>query len=164
MGDAELLDFGEDRRWRLSGRLQVSLLVLVPVVVCLGYGVDRSLRGREAAAVASCAAGATEAVDLASRRVQATYEYVRPAFGSASTPGLRAGLFQLVAESAAGAGGRLDAPAQSCRDVSVIALHRDLSDRRDRCVRLLDAQRDGLQALAADGETLQEWMQLPRAC
>lgn len=142
----------------------MSLLVVVLVVAGLGYGVDRSVRHREAAAVASCAAGATEAVDLAGRRVQAIYEYVRPAFGSATTPGLRAGLFQLIADSAVGAGGRLQAPARSCREVSVLAVHGDLSDRRDRCVQLLDAHRDGLRALAADGETLQEWMELPRAC
>lgn len=162
MSETEILEVGEERRPRLSWRARAGALLVLLVVVATAYFVDRDMRERETREVARCAREVATSVDLASRRLRAAYEYVRPSLGVRLAPDFEAGIFRLVAQAAEGADARL-APESTC-DITVSPLHDDLQRRRDRCADVLGAHRAGLAAVADDGKALREWIDLPRSC
>ena len=142
-------------------------LTLIAVAVGLagtGLLVERQLHEQEARAVADCVAETAAAIDQAGRRVETTYDYVRPALANAPRPALKQGLLGLVAEAAEGSAARLATTRDSCSDVSVLFLHTPLRAQRDRCVEVIDAQRSALDAVAGDGEQVQAWLEAPRSC
>ena len=163
MSDTEFLDVGDHRQPRTSWRLRLVLLAVVLVVGVVALAVDREVRQREEQAVAGCATRVGAAVDMAGRRVRATYEYVRPSLMN-PTPELQAAVRRIIEKSADGAGTSLTAPRESCADVTVFPLHDELQARRDRCLAILDAHRAGLAAVAADGGELGEWLAVPLSC
>lgn len=164
MADEELLEIGGRRRGRVSTRARVVLVCAAAVLALAGYLVDREVRAREQRAVATCAAEVATTVDLAGRRVRAIYEYVRPTLAGASTTPLRNGLYRLIAKTARRAVGRLPVAGGSCDGISVLPVHEELRTRRDRCLEVLERQRSGLKAVAADGSTVLEWASAPRSC
>ncbi len=163
MSDEEFLEVGDDPRAGLSWRVRVVLLVVALVVGVTGYVVDRQLRERETSAVSACAVEAAAAIDMAGRRVRAAYEYVRPSLFDPS-PGLQEGIQRLIAKTAEGEGAPLAGPRETCAAVKVFPLHDGLQERRDRCLEVLDAHRSGLEAVAADGATLGDYLDAPRSC
>ena len=163
MSDAEFLEVGDDQGPRTSWRVRLVLLVAALVVGLTGYAVDRELREREARAVSVCAVEATAAIDMAGRRVGATYEYVRHSLFDLS-PQVLEGVNRLIAEAAEGEGAPLASPRATCAAVKVFPLHDGLQERRDRCLEVLDAHRSGLEAVAADGAALGDYLNAPRSC
>lgn len=164
MGEAEVLEVGTGRHRERSRGVRLALLtagLALAVVVVLA---DGELRSREERSVEGCAADVATAVDVAGRRVQTTYEYVRPALSNASDPLLREGLLGLVSEVAEGAEDRLAAAVGACADLTIVPTHGELRDRRDDCLDVLEAQGFTLRALARDGSTIQAWLDAPRDC
>lgn len=164
MSGPELLDIGTGRRSWFSRRVRWALLAVTVVLVVVAAVVDARLRDREELAVARCADGVSAAVDRAGRRIDAMYGYVRPVLDNGPGAALKDGLYLLVAEAAEGAGQSLVAARRACTEVSILALHDGLEERRDRCLSVLDAQQARLADVASDGETLLQWMAAPRSC
>lgn len=164
MGDREVLEVGTGRRAGLPRRLRVLLLAVVVVLTASALLVDRELRDREERDVERCAVHVAAAVDAAGRRLQTTYEYVRP--GLANTPSrvLRAGLLGLVSDAAAGAATRLAPARSSCAELSILPNHSHQRERRARCLTVLEEQRSALTAVARDGTEIQAWLDAPRRC
>ncbi len=163
----DVLDLGSDGGPRLSARSRRILawvLVGLTVLAVAGYLADRELRGRETVAVAACATQVSAAVEAAVSRVDAVYEYVRPTLAGAPTVEVRDGLYRLIARAARNAEGRLERTGSTCGDISVLALHTDLRERRDRCVAVVEEQRSGLGRVAVDGTAVLEWMAVARSC
>jgi hypothetical protein len=164
VSDTELLDIGTVRRTAPPRWIWSVLLAAALVVAGVALLVDRGLREREDRAIAACADEVSAAVDLAGRRVQATYEYVRASFGAVSAPSHSEGLYLLIARSARHFGSELSTARGTCASIPVLPLHGDLRDRRDRCVHVLDAQRARLMDVSVNGERVLEWMDAPRSC
>jgi hypothetical protein len=134
------------------------------MIGAIAFLADTGLREREERAVEQCADAVALAVDRTSRRVRATYEYVRPSLGTALEPELESGIFRMISNAAEGAGVGLTASRETCTEVAVFPLHDRLQEQRDHCVDVLDAHRSGLAAVALDGRALRGWMGLPRTC
>ncbi len=96
--------------------------------------------------------------------MRATYEYVRFAAGLVDTQGQMGTLYLQIANAARGSGARFLAARDLCSSIAVLPTHDDLRNRRDECVRVLDAQRSRLAAVAADGRSVSEWLDAPRTC
>ena len=164
MNDAEVLDLGADRPARPRRWFWWVLLAAAVVVAGSVSVVDRVLRDREVDEVAACAERVSTAVELEGRRVRATYEYVRFAAGLADARGQMGSLYRLIAKSARRSGLELVEARDICTSIAVLPNHDDLRDRRDQCVKVLDAQRSRLEAVAADGRSVADWLDAPRAC
>lgn len=163
VSDTEVLEVGGDVRRRLSWRVRLLVVLVLLLVGVTAYVVDRQARQRDEQAVAECAEEVATSVDLATRRLRAAYEYIRPSLGVPLDPAFEEGIFRVVSRAAEGADSEL-APRETCADISIWAWHSDLVDKRDRCTALLDAHRTGLAAVAEDGKALREWMDLRREC
>ena len=162
MDERELLDVGEEHsRTSRGARIGVACAVLLAAA---GVAADRRLLQQEEEAVARCAEVLEGAVVQAGRRVQATYEYVRPAVTTTADRRLENGLYQLVAESAVGADDRLRTVREDCAGVRVLPHHREAAERLDRCMDVVDGQRAALAGVARDGATVMAWLDLPRRC
>jgi hypothetical protein len=160
----ELLDVGADSRSSPARPRRWVLVGGAAVVVVAGVVLDHRISEREEHAVGRCAEEVETAVDRAGRRVQATYEYVRPALTSTASRQLENGLFQLIAESAKDADAPLLAVRDWCGDIDVLPFHRRPVERRDLCLDVLDGQEAGLSRVARDGATVMSWLDLPRGC
>jgi hypothetical protein len=165
VSDPELLQIGDGRRWlRPSRRVRLVLVVVAVAVIAIALLADQVLRDREARAVVACADAVTEAVEVAGAPVRAAYEYVRPSLGLRSERAETDGLFLLIAKAATDAERELAGPGDTCETVSILPLHSELRQRRDRCVDVLDAQRSRLMAVAENGEAVLAWTEAPRSC
>jgi len=149
--EEETLTFG---RRGLSRRVTAVLLVVTLVAGPAAYLADHRLRLQEHRAVDACAAEATLAAREAWSPVLAMSGYVRPVLDASSSPSLRRDMYRLVRSAAAGTVVPLDRARAGCREVHVLPLHHDLAQRRDGCVRALDAQRHFLTALSRDGAAI----------
>lgn len=164
MSEAELLDLGADRADDPQRRFWWVLLAAAVVVAGSVFVVDRVLRDREGDEVAACVERVSAAVELEGRRVRATYEYVSWAAGLVDAQGQMDGLYLLIAKAARRSGAELLTARDMCMSIAVLPNHGDLRDRRDQCVEVLDAQRSRLAAVAADGQSVIEWLDAPRTC
>jgi hypothetical protein len=149
--EEESLTFG---RRGPSRRVSVVLLVVTLVAGSAAYFADHRLRLHEHRALDACAAEAVVAAREAWSPVLAMSGYVRPVLDAASSPSLRRDMYRLMRSAAAGTAVPLDRARAGCRQVHVLPLHHDLAQRRDGCVRALDAQRHFLTALSRDGATI----------
>ena len=161
---SDLLEIGSERRRWLSRRARLVLLLIVIGLGTAAVVTERAARERAERDLAACVDDTAQAVELAGRTVHATYEYVRPVLSSSPRPAVEAGLFRLIARSAADVDSDLAGPSRTCSDIAVLLVHDDLRELRDRCVELLEDQQEALDAVAADGAAVIEWQSVPRSC
>jgi hypothetical protein len=89
------------------------------------------------------------------RRVAATVDYTRPLLFGANVPAnVRAGLQQLVADSAAGQVGAVEKERADAAEVSVLRWHRGLRRAKAALVAYLDVRVAYLRTVAGDSRTL----------
>ena len=151
---AEVLESDHRRPW--PRRRVAAVLVLALLLAGTAYAVDRHVRGTEERALAACADRASVAVDRAYAPVRARWAEVEPALDAGAHVMLRVSLYRRVSESAEGASARVDEARRECAAVSVLAVHRALLARRERCVRALDAHARFLDEVALSGRTLND--------
>ena len=132
--------------------------MVVTVVVALGflgYLGDHAVSGREADALLDRAVAAQGTVAYSNRRVAATVDYTRPQLFGPSVPArVRAGLKQLIADSARSQVASLRTERSSAAAVHVVGWHHQDVDARAALVRYLDARVAYLQSVAADPDVL----------
>jgi hypothetical protein len=96
-----------------------------------------------------------DTIGYADRRVAATVDYTRPLLFGANVPAhVRAGLQQLVADSAAGQVGAVDEERAKAARLSVLAWHRGLRRAKTALLVYLEARVRYLRGVAANTHTL----------
>ena len=130
-------------------------LVLAAVAGLLGTAlvlslVDQRLRAGEDRALAECEDRAYAATVRADSVLGSMAEYIRPSIAE------RSGLWVLMSEAAERARPPIDAALAVCEDVQVRAVHRTHVREREAYVDYLQARRDRLDAIVADGRASAE--------
>lgn len=150
IGEPEVLeaDAPASRSLRVLG-----LVVVAALLAGLALWAEGVRRGEgERRAIDACAAGATEAVDRAERRLASMASYVRPAFGTAPAE-VDAGLMRLVAGQVPEASPAVDAALAECRAVDVWRFNGDHRAARDAWIAYVAAEQRRLRAIADDGSS-----------
>lgn len=164
MDGPELLQIGAEGTPRRSGKLRMTVLVVVGVLAAAGFLVDHAVRVHEQGRVSACAEKVATAVDLAGRPVHAAYEYIRPVLANGPHGSQENALYLLVANAARDPDADLAAATSTCEKVSVLPWHDSLLHRQDHCLDVLERQRTALQAVAGDGKAVLALMKAPRRC
>jgi hypothetical protein len=151
--DASAVEVLEHRPRRpLLGPRRVRLLLVVVLLVGLPAAAwDRHVRGVEKDRVARCVEVATDASNIADRRVAGTATYVQPALSSSPPAELRRQLLGMISASGARVEPGLRDARGRCAATGVLLIHVGLQRVRDDCLALLDGQLRYLRAVAEDG-------------
>ncbi|GAA1478012.1 hypothetical protein GCM10009623_24580 [Nocardioides aestuarii] len=147
-GEPEVLesDAPAGRSLRILG-----VLLLAAVVVGAALWAEGTRRaGSERRAIDACAAGATESVARAERRLASMASYVRPAFGTAPAE-VEAGLMRLVSGQVPEASGAVDQALADCRAIDVWRFNTSHREARDAWIAFAAAEQRRLRAIAAEG-------------
>lgn len=120
-----------------------------------GVAINSVFEHRELDRLLARAVDAQGAIAYSNHRVAATVDYTRPLLFGASVPDrVRAGLQQLVEDSAATQVDGVAAERNRTRAVSVLPWHRALGRARAALVTYLDARVAYLRSVAADQHVL----------
>jgi hypothetical protein len=131
------------------------LAIVALVVVAVLFAGNNAAEGRELDRLLSRVDASQGTIAYADRRVAATVDYAQPLLFGADVPaGVRAGLQQLVADSAAGQVGALEQERTKAAELRVLAWHRGLRRAKTALVVYLDARVRYLRGVAANTHTL----------
>ena len=120
-----------------------------------GVAADSVTRHRELERLLDQVHDAQSAIAYSNNRVAATVDYTLPLlFGASVPPRVRAGLQQLVEDSAAGQVADIAAQQRQAERVSVLPWHRSMQRAKDRLVAYLAGRVTYLQSVAADQHVL----------
>lgn len=151
--EPDVVGSGSDRPPRRRLRAAAAVLVLVAVGAYVGDSVQHR---REVDQLAQRVAEARGTADYADTRVQSVIRYASPQLDGAATPAaVRAGLAQLVAQSARDQLRAVTKARGAVADVTVLPWHHSADTARTRCLRYLDARAQVLREGAAEPASLQ---------
>jgi hypothetical protein len=130
-------------------------VVLALVLVAALVGGNNVVERRELDRLLARVLAAQESIAYSDGRVAATVAYTRPLLFGANVPAdVRAGLQQLVADSAAGQVGAIESERAAVAHVSVLPWHRGLRRAKVALLAYLDARVAYLRGVARNSRTL----------
>jgi hypothetical protein len=136
---------------RRPRRVPTALVVLVVLIAIVAVGLNNVTEQRELDRLLARVASAQEAIAYSNRRVAATVDYTQPLLFGASVPArVRAGLQQLVADSAAGQVAGIRQERDAAARVAVVPWHRTMRAARAALVAYLDARVAYLRSITTD--------------
>jgi hypothetical protein len=148
--DADVVGWGSVEPARRAPKLIAIGVCLFVALGFVGVGADRALRHRESTALAASSIDDRATTEHAQAVVDSTRAYTMPLLSSAQRD-VRAGLAQLIADSAAK--GAIDVRAARAKVAGTFVLpwHGSMKRTKDDDERYLDAWTAYLDAVARDG-------------
>ncbi|MDT7573168.1 MAG: hypothetical protein QOE05_3342 [Actinomycetota bacterium] len=136
-------------------RLPTALLAVAVVFAGALFAGNNVAERHELDRLLARVDAAQDTIAYSNHRVQATVDYTRPLLFGANVPAdVRAGLQQLVAESAAGQVGSVEHERATAAAVSVLPWHRGMRRAKAALVTYLAARASYLRGVAANSRTL----------
>jgi hypothetical protein len=153
---AERLDIVESGAPSGQPRRARSAAVLA-VIVLLGAGarwVDDRERRQSFDALMACVGSGQAAISDGRARASFMSDYIQPAISSGPAPDVRAGLYELVQQAAAGSLPTLRAARAGCRRVDLLPWHSGLRTAHASYLAYVDDELAVAQAIAAEGSEI----------
>jgi hypothetical protein len=147
----DVLQVGDPGARRRPGRT-VLVLFVVLVLLISGWWLDHRDRRQAFERILTCVDAGQSALSHGSAQLSMINNYIQPALRPDVSPELEAGLYRLVAQTAARALPPIERARTGCRAVSIHRWQPGLRSAQGSYLSYLEARITALQAASIDGE------------